>query len=119
MLIEQIIEFEFGGPELPGRTCTFTAGYFHDKTKISKKNVRVDFYLVLKCCRRRCTLLSPTLANSLPTFNPTSKILNVFWTLIVSKKKIEQFNIFNWLSKIKNLVVSSDSKHVRNVIQWH
>ena len=35
MLIEQIIEFELGGPGPPSRSCTFTTGNFYDKTKIS------------------------------------------------------------------------------------
>ena len=34
MLIAQIIEFELRGPGLPGRRCTNTIGYFHDKTNI-------------------------------------------------------------------------------------
>ena len=37
MLIEQIIEFELRGPGPPGRTYTPITGYFHDKTKNSKK----------------------------------------------------------------------------------
>ena len=37
MRIEQIIEFESRGPMPPGRICTPTTRYFHDKTKISKK----------------------------------------------------------------------------------
>ena len=41
MLIEQIIELEFRGPQPTGRTCTPITGYFHDKTKISKENLRV------------------------------------------------------------------------------
>ena len=39
MLVEQIFEFEFGGPGPPGRTCTLITAYFHDKTKISQKNL--------------------------------------------------------------------------------
>ena len=35
-LIEQIIEFELRGLGPPARTCTPTAGSFHDKAKISK-----------------------------------------------------------------------------------
>ena len=48
MLIEQIIEFELGRPGIPGRTYTPTTGYFHDKTKISQENLRVNYYLLLK-----------------------------------------------------------------------
>ena len=48
MLIEQIIEFEWSGLGLLDRTCTLTTGYFHVKTKTSKENLRVDYYLLLK-----------------------------------------------------------------------
>ena len=42
-MIEQIIESELRGPGLPSRTCTPTKGYFYDKAKISKKNLRLDY----------------------------------------------------------------------------
>ena len=48
MLIEQIIEFEWRGLGLLDRICTLTTGYFHIKTKISKKNLRSDYYLLAK-----------------------------------------------------------------------
>ena len=51
MLIEKIIELEWRGLEPLDRTCTLTTGYFHVKTKISKKNLRVDYYLLLKYLR--------------------------------------------------------------------
>ena len=51
-------------------------------------------------------------------FTPQCKILNVFWTLIASKRRIEQLNYFDWLSNDKNLVLSNGFDHVRNVIQW-
>ena len=51
-------------------------------------------------------------------FTPQCKIFKVFWTLIASKRRIEQLNFFDWLSNIKNLVLSNDCEHVRNVIQW-
>ena len=35
-------EFESRGPGPPGRTCTSTTGYFHDKTKKSQKFFRVS-----------------------------------------------------------------------------
>ena len=57
MLIEQIVELQLRGPGLPGLTCTSITGYFQDKTKISKENLRVGFHLLLKCCTRQCTLL--------------------------------------------------------------
>ena len=65
MLIEQIIELQLRGPGPPGGTCTPTTSYFHDKTKISKENLRVDYYLLLKCSKRQCTLLPPTWTKSL------------------------------------------------------
>ena len=43
MLIEQIVELQLRGPGPPGLTCTSTTGYFHDKRKISKENLRVNF----------------------------------------------------------------------------
>ena len=64
MLIEQIVELQLRGPGSRGLTSTSITGYFHDKTKISKKNFRVGFYLLLKCCKRQCTLLPPTWAKS-------------------------------------------------------
>ena len=55
MLIEQNFELRWHGP--PGPICTPITGYFHVKTIISKENFRVDCYLLLKYCRRQCTLL--------------------------------------------------------------
>ena len=83
MLIEQINELEFRRP-VPGRTCTPITAYFNDKTKISKKNLRVDYYLVyllLKYCRRQCALLTSSYLGQI-TQNLALKclILNVFWT---------------------------------------
>ena len=65
MLIEQIIEFELRGLEPPNRTYTPTIGYFHVKAKISKENLRVDYYLLLKC---------------LQNLTQKCKIISVFWT---------------------------------------
>ena len=45
----------------PGRTCTPIAGYFHDKKHL-RKVFEVDYYLLLKSCRWRCTLFPPTWA---------------------------------------------------------
>ena len=62
MLIEQTIELQLRGH---GLTCTSITGYFHDKTKVSKENLRVDYYLQLKCSKKQCgtlryTVYSPT-----------------------------------------------------------
>ena len=57
MLIEQIVELQWRRPGPPDLTaCTSITGYFHDKTKISKENLRLGFHLLLKCCTRQCTL---------------------------------------------------------------
>ena len=44
--IEQIIEFEVRGHGPPGRTCTPPDGYFHDKAKIYKEYLRVDYFII-------------------------------------------------------------------------
>ena len=68
MFIEQVIELKGFGPS--GRICIPITGSFHDKTIISKENIRLDCYLLLKYCRRQCTLLPPTWPKSLTKFNP-------------------------------------------------
>ena len=103
MLIILIIEFELREPGFPGRTCTPTTVYFHDKTKISKEDLQVDYYLLLKCCTRQCTLLSQPGLNHLLNLTSKCKILSVCQTRIVSKTKTEQFNFFTWLSNAQNL----------------
>ena len=65
MLIEQTIELQLRGPGPAGRTNTPITGYFYDKTKISKETLRVDYYLLLKCNKKQCTLLSPIWTKSL------------------------------------------------------
>ena len=42
MLIQQTLELQLRGPGPPGRAYTPTTGYFHDKAKISKENLRVN-----------------------------------------------------------------------------
>ena len=56
MFFEEFIEFDLRRIGPPGRTCTPTTSYFHDKTKVSKESLRVDYYLLLKCCKWQCTL---------------------------------------------------------------
>ena len=55
MLIEQTIELQLLGLGPPGRRYTPITGYFHDKTKISTENLRVEYYLPLKCSKKQCT----------------------------------------------------------------
>ena len=80
MHIELIIEFKLKGPWPPGRTCTPITGYFQDKTKISKENLPVDYYLLVKYCTRQCTLLPSIWAKPLTNLTRKCEILNVCWT---------------------------------------
>ena len=81
MIIEQTIQFELRGPGLPGRTCTSLIGYFQDKTITSQENIRVDYYLPQKYCRRQCNLLPLTWAKSLTKFNPKMQdFKRAYWT---------------------------------------
>ena len=48
MLIEQTIELQLRGPGPPGRKITPITGYFHDKTKISKENLRRELLFTVK-----------------------------------------------------------------------
>ena len=57
------------GPGPLGRTSTFITAYVYEKTKISKENLQVNYYLLLKYCRRQCVLRTPTWAKSLAKFN--------------------------------------------------
>ena len=57
MLIEQTTKFQLKGPGPSSGTCTPITGKLHDETKISKENLREDYYLLLKYCRRQCALL--------------------------------------------------------------
>ena len=40
--------FELRGPGPPGHISTPITGCFHDKTIVSKENIRLDCYLLLK-----------------------------------------------------------------------
>ena len=61
MLIKQIIELQLKGRGPPNQTSTIIIGYFHDKTKISQENFRVDYYLLLKYCKETLHLIFPYL----------------------------------------------------------
>ena len=64
----------------PGRIYTPISGCFHDKAIISKENIRLGCYLLLKYCIRQCTLLTLPGPSHLQNLTPKCKILNVFWT---------------------------------------
>ena len=86
-------------------------GYFMTKQNFQGISSNGFFYyLLLKCYRRQCDLLPLPGPDHLQNLVPKRNILNVFW--IVSKRKIEQFSFFNWLSNVKNLVLSNASEHV-------
>ena len=112
MLIEQIIEFESRVPEPLVVHYIPKTGYFHDKTKIFKgKSSNALFYAknVEESNVPWFLWLGPSHKNLAPKCN----ILNVFWTWPEVKGVI----FFNWLSNIKNFILSSGSENVRNVIR--
>ena len=71
MLIEEIVEFELRSPGPLVVQCTYIpkAGYFHDKTKVSKANLWLN-YLMLKMLRKTMYLAFPDLGQ-VTKFNPT------------------------------------------------
>ena len=69
MLIEQITEFELRGPGPTGRTCTPKLVILMIKENSLKEDLRLDYYLLLKYCRKQSNLLPPNWAKSLTKFN--------------------------------------------------
>ena len=67
IVIKQIIEFELRAPGPPGRTCNHKTGYFHDKTKISKKNKSSSELLLTA----RCTILQKAMYLASPSPEPS------------------------------------------------
>ena len=100
MLIEQINEFEFkrSGPLVVHYIPE--TGYYHEKTKISKANLRV------------VPLASPD-PSQVTKFNPKMQDFKLALDLTWSKET----DFFNWLSNLKNIVLPNGSENVRNVIQ--
>ena len=83
MLVEQIIELESRVSRalvvhifLKFKNCF--CFFFHDKTKISMANLRVN-YLMLKMLLKLMYLASPDLGQ-VTKFNPKMQDFNVFWT---------------------------------------
>ena len=58
MFVEQTIELELRSPGTPGGTYNPKPGYFYDKTKISKANIRVNCYLLQKIMQKAMYLAS-------------------------------------------------------------
>ena len=67
MLIEQNIEFQLRDLEPLAVHVLLSLVNFMTKEKSLKENLRVDYYLLLKYCRRQCALLSPTWTKLLTT----------------------------------------------------
>ena len=82
MQIEQIVELQLRGLGPPGLTCTAITGYFHDKTKIPKENLRVGFHFSAKMLHETMHLTSSHLDQITYnwTLTPKCEMLNVFWT---------------------------------------
>ena len=90
MLIEQIIEFfrvqgylcyfkfRLRGPEPTGSTCTLATGHFYDKTKISKKFLRLDYYLLQNIAGN--DVLYFPLLGQITKFNPQMQDFKRVWT---------------------------------------
>ena len=81
MLIEQISEFDLRGPGPPGRICTPKLVIFMTKQNSFKEDLRADYYLLLKYCRRQCILAYFHLPAPihLQSLTPKCNVLNVFW----------------------------------------
>ena len=75
----------------------------------------MDYYLLLNIAGGSAPYFPLPGPNHLQNLTSKCKILNVFWTKIASKTRIEQFNFFNWFSNAKNLVLLNDSEHMQNV----
>ena len=111
MLIEQIIEFESRMPGPPVVHIFLKLVIFMTKQKSSKANLRVH-YLMLKMLQKAMYLDFPDLGQ-VTKFNPKmqdfKRVLDLTWS--------NGSDFFNWLSNIKNFVLSNGSENVRNMIR--
>ena len=72
----------------------------------------MNYYLLLQYCRRQCALLALHEPNHLQLkFYTIMQDFKRVWDSIASKRRIEQSKTFDWLSNVKNLVLSNGSKH--------
>ena len=69
MLIDRIIKFKLKGPGPHSRSSTPKLVIFMINQKFLKENLRVDYYLPLKYCRKQCVLLPSISAQSLAQFD--------------------------------------------------
>ena len=111
MLIEQIIKFE---SRIPGALVVHTflkLVISMTKQKSSKAYLRVH-YLMLKMLQKAMYHDFPDLdlvTKFKPKMQDFKRVLDLTW----SKER----DFFNWLSNLKNFVVSNGSENVRNVIR--
>ena len=87
MLFEQVIEFDVRKPAPPAVLVLLLQIIFVPKTKISKENLRVDYYLMLKYYSGQCTLLPPCLGQITYKFNPKMQNFKHVLDLNCKKKK--------------------------------
>ena len=85
MLIE--LNFVLRGPGPTGCVYTPITGCFYGKTIISKENILMDCYLLLKYCRKQRTLFNLTWAKSSTKLNP--KMQNFIRVLDLNCKQKE------------------------------
>ena len=119
MLTEQIIEFKLSGPEPLGRYMYSYNWLFSWQNKISYGKSSNGLLSTAKILQKGQFMLLPRTWTNHIQSKPICKILNLFWTKIVSKKTIELFNFSIGFLIVKNLVFSNYSKNAQNVIQWH
>ena len=111
MLIEQIIEFEWRvpGPLVVHKFVKLVI--FMTKQKYSKANLRVH-YLMLKMLQKAMYLDFPDLGQ-VTKFDPKmqhfKRVLDLTWS--------KGSDFFNWLSNIKNFVLSNGLENEQNVIR--
>ena len=110
MLIEQIIEVESRVPRLLvvhiPKTC-----YFHDETKIFKDKSSSQWFNAKNVAKSNVPWFP--WPGQVTKFDPKMKdfkrVLDLTWST--------RSDLFNWLSNLKNFVLSNGSENVRNVIQ--
>ena len=112
-LLNKFLNLNWGAPG-PWSYMYAKTGYFHGKTKISKENISSSKLFFTAKCIAGGNVLCFLHLNQI-----NYKIYfknDWFLKWIVTKRRTEQFNFFNWLSNLKNLVFSIGTKNVQNVI---
>ena len=119
MLFKQIIDFELRdlSPLVVHELLQLVI--FLTKQKSLRKIFKWIIIYCLNIAQVNIYFFSLPGPNNLPILTPKCKIILLFWTKILRRRRIEQFNFFNWLSNVKNLVLSNGFKHVRNLIKWY